>query len=50
MKQFLVRVTCDWQDGVEAETEAEAIDQVYEDLDMLEHDVYVEDCEDDEDE
>ena len=32
MKQFLVRVTCDWQDWVEAETEEEAIDQIIDDL------------------
>ena len=50
MKQFLVHVVCDWQDWVEAETEEEAIDQIYDDLDMLEHDVWVEDCEGDEDE
>lgn len=46
MKQFLVRVTCDWQDWVEAEIEEEAIDQIYEDLDMIDHDIYVEECDD----
>lgn len=49
MKQFLVHVVCDWQDWVEAETEEEAIDQVYEDLDMIDHDIYVEDISNDDD-
>ena len=47
MKQFLVRVTCDWQDWVEAETEEEAIDQIYDDLGNIPHDVFAEECEED---
>ena len=47
MKQFLARVTCDWQDWVEAETEEEAIDQIYDDLCMIDHDIYVKDVSDD---
>lgn len=47
MKQFLVHVVCDWEGWVEAETEEDAIDQIYEDLDTLEHDVWVEDSEED---
>ena len=48
MKQFLVRVTCDWQDWVEAETEEEAIDQIIDDLGNIPHDVFAEECEEDE--
>lgn len=46
MKQFLVHVTCDWQDWVEAETEEEAYDQIVDDLCMIDHDIYVEECDD----
>lgn len=46
MKQFLVRVSCEWSDWVEAESEEDAYNQIAEDLDMIEHDIYVEECED----
>ena len=48
MKQFLVHVVCDWQDCVEAETEEEAIDQIIDNLGNIPHDVFAEECEEDE--
>lgn len=50
MKQFLVHVMLDWEDWVEAETEEEAIDQIYDDLGNLECDIRIEDVEECEDE
>jgi hypothetical protein len=50
MKQYRVHVVCDWEDWFEAESEEDAIDQAYDVLDMLEHDVYVSDVMDDEEE
>lgn len=50
MKQFLVHVMLDWEDWVEAESEDEAIDIIYDDLCNLEHNIRIEDVEECEDE